>query len=69
MTLTSANIPEFWILGFYIAVATTVFAVIGVIVLIWGRHQSPKERAQLYLVHERMSHIADPAPVNDRRAA
>lgn len=69
MTLTSANIPEFWIIGFYIAVATTVFALIGVVLVVWGRRESPQERAQLYLIHERMSHIADSGPVTDRRAA
>ena len=63
MTLTSATIPEFWIIGFYIAVATTAFALISVVLFVWGRRKSPQERAQLYLIHERMTHIADPAPV------
>ena len=69
MTLTSANIPEFWIIGFYIAVATTAFALISVVLLVWGRHKSPKERAQLYLIHERMTHISDSPSVPDHRAA
>jgi hypothetical protein len=69
MTLTSANIPEFWIIGFYIAVATTAFALISVVLFVWGKHKSPEEKAQLYLIHERMTHIGDPSPVADKRAA
>lgn len=69
MTLTSASIPEFWIIGFYIAVAITVFTSIGVTLLLWGKRQSPKERAQLYLIHERMAHITDSTSASDQRAA
>lgn len=68
MTLPT-GIPEFWIIGFYIAVATTVFTLMGVVIFLWGKHPSRQELAQLYQIHERMTHIADSAPVPGRRAA
>ncbi len=69
MTLTSASIPEFWIIGFYIAVATSILTLMGVVLFLWGRHPSREERAQIYQIHERMTHIADSTPVPGRRAA
>ena len=69
MPLLNANVPEFWIIGFYIAVATTAFTLMGVILYLWGRHPSRKEQAQIYQIHERMTHIADSTPVSGRRAA
>jgi hypothetical protein len=69
MTLLSANVPEFWIIGFYIAVATTILTLMGVVLFLWGKHPSREEQAQIYQIHERMTHIADSTPVPDRRAA
>ncbi len=69
MTLLSGSVPEFWIIGFCVAVATTVFAVIGVFLFLLDKHPSAKEKAQLYQIHERMTHIAESPSIPDRRAA
>jgi len=69
MTLPSADIPELWIIGFYIAVATTVFTLMGVVLFLWGRQPSQKERVQLYQIHQRMTHLIEPTSAPDRRAA
>lgn len=69
MTLSSGNIPEFWIIAFCIAVATTIFAVIGVVLLLWDKQPTAQEESRLYQMHERMTHIAEPTSDADRRAA
>jgi len=69
MTLPSGNIPEVWIVSFCIAVATTVFTIITALLFLWGRQPSEKEKAQLYQIHERMTHIAESPAIPDRRAA
>jgi len=69
MTLSSGTIPEFWIITFCIAMATAVFAAIGVALFLLDKRPTAEERANLYQLHERMTHIADPPTISDRRAA
>lgn len=69
MTLLSGNIPESWIIAFCIAVATTIFTVIGGVLLLLDKRPTKNERAQLYQMHERMTHIAESPSIPDRRAA
>ena len=69
MTLSSGTIPEFWVIAFCIAVGTAVFAVLGVLLFLLDKRPTAQERANLYQFHERMTHLADPPTIEDRRAA
>jgi hypothetical protein len=41
----------------------------GVVLFLWGRQPSQKERVQLYQIHQRMTHLIEPTSAPDRRAA
>ena len=69
MTLTSA-IPEISIIALCIAVAATILALFGVILYLSRKEPAePHDEAQLYLIHERMAHLAESTSARNRRAA
>ena len=68
MTLTSA-IPNISIIALCIAVAATIFALVGVVAYLWREPAEPADENRLYQIHERMSHIADPPSSTERKAA
>ena len=68
MTLTSA-FPDVSIIAMCVAVGATVFAFFGVVLYLWSEPSEPADEERLYLIHERMAHIADPDQSAERRAA
>ena len=69
MTLTIA-IPEMSIIAMSVAAGATIFAFFCVVLYLWSSEDTePGDEAQIYSIHERMAHIADPDQSADRRAA
>jgi len=69
MTVTGA-IPEISIFAMCAAVGATVFAFLCVVLHLWSSEPDEVgDEEKLYLIHERMSHIADPDTSAGRRAA
>ena len=68
MTLTSAT-PEISIIAMCVAVGATIFAFFAVLLYLWSEPSEADDEAQLYVIHERLAHIADTDPSAERRAA
>jgi len=69
MTLTAA-IPEMSILAMSIAVGITIFAFCCVVLYLWSSEPDEAgDEAQLYIIHDRMAHLAEPNQSTGERAA
>ena len=69
MTLTIA-IPQMSIIAMSVAAGATIFAFFCVVLYLWSSEPTqPVDDAKLYVIHERMTHLAEPDPSTERRAA